>query len=345
MKREREGMSALPSHWVMIRLGAMGDVALTTGVLDYWHREHGLRFTVITKSGLEPLFMGHPAVKKVVGLKKDDLQGSGLWRAWWRLAKEYKGDGLLDLHGTLRSRLLGLLWRGPVRRYSKLAAERRVFLATGARFFGERLLEWNVPQRYALALPELCGEKAPERVALRPKIFLQDAERQWAEEMLTEMGLNGKHPVALHPYATHMNKVWGLEKWRALANRLDERGVPWIVLGQSLDRIMGGEEKRDLTGRTSLRETCALLACCRVLVTGDSGPMHLAAGVDTPVVALFGPTTAHWGFFPAGKDDRVLEQPLPCRPCSLHGSTPCRKGLVCLASIDVERVVPLVEAR
>lgn len=75
----------------------------------------------------------------------------------------------------------------------------------------------------------------------------------------------------------------------------------------------------DFTNRTDLRQLIALLAQADALVTGDSGPMHLASGVSTPVVALFGPTCREWGFFPTGENDRVLQAPLACRPCSLHG--------------------------
>jgi ADP-heptose:LPS heptosyltransferase len=62
--------------------------------------------------------------------------------------------------------------------------------------------------------------------------------------------------------------------------------------------------------------------------------MHLAGGVDTPVLALFGPTSREWGFFPAGERDVVLQLDMPCRPCSLHGSKLCSHGAACLTRIS-----------
>jgi heptosyltransferase-2 len=62
------------------------------------------------------------------------------------------------------------------------------------------------------------------------------------------------------------------------------------------------------------------------LISGDTGVMHMATGVGTPVVALFGPTVRQFGFFPYRSDAGVVELDLPCRPCSAHGSARCPLG-------------------
>jgi ADP-heptose:LPS heptosyltransferase len=102
---------------------------------------------------------------------------------------------------------------------------------------------------------------------------------------------------------------------------------------------------RDLTNQTGLRQSAALIARSRCLVTGDSGPMHLGTAVDTPVIALFGPTTVHWGFFPSGPADRVLEPDMPCRPCSLHGGKGCGRPDPCMAAISPEEVLEALPGR
>jgi ADP-heptose:LPS heptosyltransferase len=66
--------------------------------------------------------------------------------------------------------------------------------------------------------------------------------------------------------------------------------------------------------------------------------MHLASAVDLPVLALFGPTTREWGFYPAGERDKVLELNLPCRPCSLHGARGNAKDCLCMRGIRPEEV-------
>jgi ADP-heptose:LPS heptosyltransferase len=70
--------------------------------------------------------------------------------------------------------------------------------------------------------------------------------------------------------------------------------------------------------------------------------MHLASGVQTPVVALFGPTHRAWGFFPEGVSDIVIEADEECRPCSLHGKKVCDKDQACMQSIEPQRVLQSV---
>ncbi|NHZ46602.1 glycosyltransferase family 9 protein [Nitratidesulfovibrio liaohensis] len=369
----------LPKTWLVVRLSALGDVVLTTGVLLWLHRTRGWRFVVLTRPQWAPVFRNHPAVDRVATADPRDLRPAALPGFVRGLAASLPDAGLLDLHGTLRSRLLGLLWPGPVRRYPKFSLERRLFLRSGGRLFRERLRASNVTQRYSLAVQDA----PPPRSALLPRILLDDAERGRGVALLREAGLlpaetpigrqdgvtdgtpvPARPLVALHPYSTHPDKAWLPGAWRELAGRLSAAGYAWFVVGRSggkgnavaeagggdatplsglveQARLAGGLAA-DFTDRTDLRETCALLAAADVLVTGDSGPMHLAAGVDTPVVALFGPTTREWGFYPEGPRDVVLETGDACRPCSLHGSRRCAHSGRCMTGIAPDAVFAAV---
>ena len=322
-------------NWLLYRLSALGDVLLTTGVMAYWHERAGLTFDVVTKEAFAPVFLHHPAVGTVHAAKDDDLRLPRM-QGWFReLVTSHTGWGLVDLHGTPRSRLLAAQWRGPVRRYPKYSLARRLFLASGKRLFRETLLAASVAERYSMAF----SKELPPKGALLPRVYLSAEEQAWGLERLAALpGPSGKEyaPVALHPYAAHQHKAWPETHWRRLVEYLDAQGIPWLSMGRGTPLFSGRPE--DLTNTSSLRESAALLASCRVLVTGDSGPMHLATAVGTPVVALFGPTTREWGFFPAGPRDRVLERDLPCRPCSLHGKKACPCGGECLASISPEEV-------
>jgi len=321
---------------VVIRLGHLGDVVLTTGVLSHWHEQDGSRFVFITRKGNGPVLDGHPAVSEVIEMDTATLKT----RAWFdesrRLAGQYRGCRLIDLHGTLRSRILSALWKGPVRRYPKLGLVRRMYDKTHAERFRAILEATNVPQRYAMAL----DTTAPAQSALLPRILLTDDERSAAEAFLD--GLPKDRPlVALHPYATHPAKQWPRAAWEHLTAMLAGAGMAWFVVGRD-DEPIFPDHPRDYTNRTNLRETCGLLARADLLITGDSGPMHLASGVGTPVVALFGPTAKVWGFQPAGPEDRVLEKPLDCRPCSLHGARTCVRGFECMLSITPDNVMRAV---
>jgi heptosyltransferase II len=92
-------------------------------------------------------------------------------------------------------------------------------------------------------------------------------------------------------------------------------------------------------GRFGLQGTGALLRRSAALVSGDTGVMHMATGVGTPVVALFGPTVRPFGFFPYSPRARVLELALPCRPCSSKGGPRCPLGHHrCLRDLDPDTV-------
>ena len=326
----------MPSEWVAFRLGHLGDVVLTTGVLAVLGETRGWSFSIITKKAWAEIFTGHPHVSECIALAEEDLNTASFLAFSRRLADANRAKGLLDLHGSLRSRLLSLAWRGPVLRYPKMGLQRRVFLASGKRLYGERLRASTVAQRYFMAV-----DSPPPASTLLPRIWLGDAEIQEARTRLEALSGPASAPVALHPYATHALKAWPEEHWRALAALIDARGIPWIGIGRGAPLFPG--DPRDLTNATSLRQSCALLSLCRALISGDSGPMHLGTAVGTPVIALFGPTTREWGFFPAGPKDIALESTLPCRPCSLHGKTPCPQAGECLAALAPERVMQAIE--
>lgn len=330
----------LPEHWYAVRLSAMGDVVLTTGVLAYLAERKGLSFTVVTRGAYAPLFDGHPGVHEVVGLEEADISGGAWSKTAKRLAGQAEGAGLLDLHKNTRTLLLSTSWKGPVRRYPKHAVTRRLFgmpgmIAPLRRHFSAVLLDTNVPQRYAEALLPL----PPPAEELAPKLYISAEESQRAAALLSERGISGR-AVALHPYAKHPAKAWPREHWLELAERLDLLGIPWFVVGRDDDPFLGDKHPhRDLTSSTDLRTTAALLQHAGALVTSDSGPMHLGTAVGTPVTALFGPTVKEWGFYPSGPRDIVLESKQPCRPCSLHGKTKCPQERSCLLDISPEAVL------
>lgn len=322
---------------VVVRLSALGDVLLTTGVLRHWHATRGMTCTVLTRAAFAPVFAGHPAVTETIALNDAELAGARLFCRWRELAARFSGQTLIDLHGTGRTRLLGLVWRGPVRRYAKEGLARRGFLLSRGRLGGARLRAARVVERYALTLDAAL----PPLAALTPQVWLTPAERACGEACAAAVtGARGVRPVALHPFAAHAGKMWPVGHWRALMRLLDAQGIPWCVIGRG--EMAGIPSGRDLTNRHTIRESAAVLAACSVLVTGDSGPMHLAAAVGTPVAALFGSTTREWGFFPFGPQDVVLEKPLACRPCNLHGAGTCTREYACLTGITPHEVLMAV---
>lgn len=324
---------------VIFRLGHMGDVALTTGVLTHWHETMDRTFVCITRAGNTGIFENHPAVRDVIGLEDVELKNMNWLHRARQLAKAYRKHRLIDLHGTLRSFILKRVWRGKVRSYPKFGLSRRLYDLTHSSRLRRRLERTNVPQRYAMAQ----DMTAPDVSSVIPHIHITNGEQAMARKWLEAIGSESPL-VALHPYATHESKQWPIEHWLGLTALLAGSGIDWIIVGHAEEPLFQNH-RRDLTNQTSLRETCALLHQADLLVTADSGPMHLATGVGTPVLAMFGPTAKSWGFYPSGPEDQVIEMDLDCRPCSLHGAKTCVRGYECLVGLNPERIMEPILAK
>jgi heptosyltransferase-2 len=119
-----------------------------------------------------------------------------------------------------------------------------------------------------------------------------------------------------------------------------------VEAAAAITRTAGGDHVASLAGALGLQETGAVIRRSEALISGDTGVMHMATGVGTPVVALFGPTVRQFGFFPYRSPASVVELKLPCRPCSAHGTRRCPLGHHhCMRQIVPDLVFPaLAEA-
>ncbi|MFW6005642.1 MAG: glycosyltransferase family 9 protein [Desulfonatronovibrionaceae bacterium] len=320
----------MPETFAVVRLGSLGDVVLTTGVLKYWNKRLGHSFVVISRSAWTEVFTDHPEVEDIVPVSAQNLSLRGWMNLGRRLRHQYGRLELIDLHANLRTLILRSMWPARTHVYSKLSLARRLYALTKNKHFTASLLSRNIPQRYAAAL----SGPVPPRAELVPELFLKPEEIRAAQSLLKP----GRTTICLHPYATHQAKQWPAGHWKKLIQLIEDQGWSWLIIGRGTERLFFSHQQ-DLTGRTSIRQTAALLSLSQALVTADSGPMHLATGAKTPVVALFGPTTREWGFFPSGPVDQVLEADLKCRPCSLHGSSAGRCSGQCMNFIQPEQVM------
>jgi len=156
---------------------------------------------------------------------------------------------------------------------------------------------------------------------------------------------NNKQPVAIFPGASVDERRWGGERYGEVAKELQSKGYKIIILGSIADRFDADNIKKyadgsiDLTGRTKLSDVAAILSKCRLLITADSGIMHIAYAAGTPTLSLFGSgRQKKWA--PRGKIHVVLNKNLECSPCTKFGYTPrCRKNIECLSLITVEEVI------
>jgi len=256
-------------------------------------------------------------------------------------------DLAVDLQGLFRSAVMARLVGCPERigfangrEGSPLLYTQRVVVPTP---------DVHAVDRYLL-IAKALGAAVPARPEFRFSIPACDCEQVAA--VLAQAGVRtGATWIAMNVSARWPTKRWPAVFFAEVADRLQKEGLgPVVLFGGPDDRAearavtsLMTTPPGDVTGLTPLGLLPALLQSAAVLVTNDSGPMHIAAAVGTSVVALFGPTSpVRTG--PYGTTHRVLTQPVPCAPCL---SRTCRNAVEqeCLTSIEPVRVVEAVKAQ
>jgi heptosyltransferase-2 len=305
---------------LLVRFSSIGDIVLTTPLVRALARRHPeAKIVYVTKRAMAPLVTDNPHVAEVVALEPDEP----IRHLARRLAALGPTHGL-DLHGSLRSAALRLLVRCRWSGYRKRKLARTLLISTKLNGYRTPV---PVAERYFEAARQLDArpDGGPAEFCLGPGATARVA--QW----LAERGLAQARLAALAPGAAHATKRWPIAHWSALTEQLRAGGYRPVVVGGPEDRglaqqLGAGGAAASAVGEFSLQETGALLARAAVVVSGDTGVMHMATGVGTPVVALFGPTVAAFGFFPYRARAVVLERSLDCRPCSATGTATCPLG-------------------
>jgi len=200
----------------------------------------------------------------------------------------------------------------------------------------------------------LIGTLGAKTEPLPPQLFVTAEEIEAAKK---KFGLSGiTQPVfGLNPGAEYgPAKRWPVERFIAAAKEIQQRmNCIWVLFGGKGDVALTSQieseiqnskfEMKNLAGQTSLRELMAVLSQCRLLLTNDTGPMHVAAALGTPVVVPFGSTSPELTGpgLPGDAKNRLILADVPCAPCFLRE---CPIDFRCMKSISVEQVVEAVQS-
>ncbi len=231
-------------------------------------------------------------------------------------------------------------------------APRRIGFRTNDR---ARLFTATVPYDQSLyevySFLELAGAatgRVPSWSPERPFFPVSQQALEFTDRVLAE--LPAATLVAIHPGASIPERRWPTERYARLARMLADHGIVVVILGgpgdvrtaAAMSRAIGPAPHANLAGRCSLIQAAAVVSRMSVYVSADSGVLHLAYGVGTPTVHLFGPgVLSKWG--PPGSKFRSVKNPVPCSPCTSYGYTPpCCQGLVCMLGIAPETVYAAV---
>jgi heptosyltransferase-2 len=161
-----------------------------------------------------------------------------------------------------------------------------------------------------------------------------------------------KVKVAIAPGAFHSTKRWLPERYAELINVIKNKyDAEIIIIGGKADievteniKRLSGIEVIDKSGSDSIISTAEVIDECDLLITNDTGVMHIAAARQVPIVAIFGSTVKNFGFVPFRVKNVIVEKDIPCRPCTHIGRESCPKGhFDCMKKISVDDVLNAVE--
>jgi heptosyltransferase-2 len=321
---------------LVIQTSFLGDMVLTTPLLARLAESGPV--DVVATPAAATLLANHPAVRRVIPYDKRGTERGTL--GFVRLAMRLRGeryDAAYLAQGSVRSGALAMMAGIP---------SRVGFDSSAGRGFYTKRIPYIENDHHAKRLLSLAGPAA-RGAPSRPSLFPGDAERAAVDELLR--GVDAAKPI----FALAPGSVWATKRWPgfvALAVELSRRGTV-VTLGSAADRELAtaigaaaGPTSIDATGKLSLLASAELIRRARVLITNDSAPQHLASAMNTPTVAIFGPTVPAFGFGPLAERSAVIGiDSLACRPCDGHGPMKCPLGhWKCMRDVETTSVLDAV---
>jgi len=341
---------------LIVKPSSLGDIIHSLPVLWELRKRFPDAFIGwVVKEVWQDVIADNPLIDHLIILKKGV---SGIISAIHE-ARSLKFDTVIDLQGLFRSGVITFfsgatdrLGFSNARELAPIFYNNKVVVPPG---------KMHAVDRYMLTIGALPSPQIPlNQIPLNPPfvkgeigklefplyISIEDAE--WVKQFLLENNLNDKKPlIAINPSARWVKKRWPAASYSALINQLIKELKAGIIIVGSKDDIPIAEEITSLvneriyiaTGKTSIKRLAALLEKVNLLITNDSGPMHIAAALGTPAAALFGPTDPELTG-PYGRGHVVLRKNPDCSPCMRR---PCTKGKpVCMEAITADEVVKAV---
>lgn len=334
------GLPHQPSNIIVRMPNWLGDLVMATPVLeDLRHHWDKAKITAMCQSNVSPLLQNNPFINEILSYKKP----SG-----WTHRKQHleiieplqRGNYDLGILLTNSFSSAWWFWRGHVQNRLGYSTNLRRFLLNLAIPFPQNLEQQHLVKTYKNLLDSL---DIPLSTTV-PKLFLTQDEIQHAKNILNQHGVSLEKNllIGVNPGATFGSaKCWPPERFKELTLKLIENPKVYVIYfadqaGTPLvNEICKGISNQiiNLAGKTILRELIALIQCCSIFLTNDSGPMHIAAALGVKLLALFGSTNdIKTGPYPTG---HVIHKHVECSPCYKRI---CPIDFRCMKRIEVDEV-------
>ncbi|KJR42364.1 glycosyl transferase family protein [Candidatus Magnetoovum chiemensis] len=349
-----DGLVGVPLVWLLYRLRRAADRGDYTGLIKrvLIIRPGGIGDAVLLLYALSQLKMVFPEVLIDVLAEK---RNGAIFRLSPHLNRIYLYDSGLDMFGCLKNAYDVVIDTEQWHRFSAVFAYLtggliRVGFDTNNRgLLFTRKVRYSLEEYEVHSFLRLIGEITKTNHVFNseePFLFLKDDVIAKAYELTAEVS---KPFVGILPGASVKEKLWVAERYGELAAALEAIGVRAVILGSKAERETALKIKHlasnalDLTGKTSLIESAAVIKLCAVLISPDSGLMHIAYSLGVRTVCLFGVSSIEkWA--PKGRNTAVISKQLNCAPCSKFAYIPpCKNDIKCMSLIAVDEVLNAVK--
>jgi lipopolysaccharide heptosyltransferase II len=329
---------------LVIRTAYIGDAVMTLPALrPLKDKFKNARITFLTSKAAGELLKGNPNIDEIMTFNPFWFYETGKeeYLEFMRKIRKKSFDLVIEARGDIRELML-IVW--------PLKARHRVSYKVGG---GGYLLTHVVPYpglkhkvQYHLDMARYLGARVG---GIDWGVYLTDEENARVHEMLIKHGIGGRF-IAAHPGTRLALKRWRTDRYVALYDKIiNKYEIPLLLLGTGEEKpyVDGIVEKMEhapvnLAGETNIRELAGIINKALLFVSNDSGPMHIAAAVRTPAVAVFGPSkSVETG--PYGDIHRVVEKDFPCRPACDENSCHYSRFHACMEDIGVDDVFRAVE--
>lgn len=294
-------------NMLLISLTCIGDVLLTTPVAKVLKDNFpAAKLTMLCGPTAYPLLKDHPLVDRAIifNSRGEHKSVKGMASLLWRL-RDTKYDIVVDLRNTAMPYAL--------RAKHKLTAHKAHLDNRAAR--GRHAIDRHLDVLESYGFPITCREM---------QLHLPEEARRNAASAIAETGQAGKTPlVGIYPGAGSFYKQYSPEKFKVVLRELASiaPGAQFAMIGGPADKAVAEivaegcpERTVNYSGKLNIIETAALIKNCALLISNDSGPMHIGAALNVPTVAVFGPTDAT-RYGPRGGMHRIVWLKKPCNPC------------------------------
>ncbi len=306
------------------------------------------RISLLVRPWVRDIYADREFIDEILEYDKERAHAG--WRGFVKLASELRArrfDLAILFQNAFEAALLA--WWARIPQRVGYARDGRAFLLTHPCQIGTEVKKVHQAYYYLNLLAEMGW--LPKRLWEQPdyqptiRIHAQDSDIREAREILRKEGIGDNEVfVGLNPGAFYgPAKRWFPDRYAAVADSVaEEYNARIVVLGSSSDlpvveQVAGNMKRKPviLAGRTTLGQLMGLISQCRLLITNDSGPMHLAAALDVPQLAIFG-STSEIATGPLSANAVIIKNQVDCNPCFLRE---CPTDFRCMEGISVQQVL------